>query len=118
MPKLDLKVGDYVKGEDWFVNKGGYIEPGKVYKVLAINEDGHFELNSGGWWTNGSNCFVRALPCPICNMDPCACDDDEELDNKPIRPYAKPFPASAFNTWPSLHSKMEIAKHLNELKDE
>jgi len=35
-----------------------------------------------------------------------------------VKPKHKPLPARALTSWPGLHSKMEAAKLLNELKDE
>ncbi len=72
--------------------------------------------------------FKWLLKCPTCGMDPCACDDDEELyKDQGVEDLTrqmqtpkgcwkhKPLPAGALTSWPSLHDKMAAAKLLNEL---
>lgn len=100
--------------------------------------------NTGSHCFHDTHCcecgaISREARCPICNSDPCSCAEDEDLEQKweetakrnaPLHEKAekeffeklkykhKPLPANALTSWPYIHSKMEAAKHLNELKDE
>ncbi len=143
------KIGDKVTGES-NCDSPLALFIGKTATVLEV-KDNMFQLECPGvttlFWDITEQ--FRLAKCPVCNMDPCACDDDEELGKNPqcdfasdgfccthysmacyvkseqfdkfteaVKPKHKPFPTQALTSWPSIHSKMEVAKHLNELKDE
>jgi len=128
---LDVKVGDYVRGCDGFAQEDNiWIKKGGVYKILELNaekEGVRLEGCSDIFWYVG---LLEKAFCPKCKKDPCACDDDVELDKGIIHSgriegvlvtehtFAKPLPARALTSWPGLHEKMAAAKLLDELKDD